>query len=76
MTKFGYGAVDLLVILLLLGCKARRPRAIYYGLLLSGKLLMSNSFKMFYRAPRPYWIDSNLSAGDVECAATYGNPSG
>jgi len=76
VTKFGFGAFDILAILLLLGCKARRPRVIYYGVILSAKWMISNSFKMFYRAPRPFWKEAHLSRDEVECAATYGNPSG
>ena len=76
VTKFGWGGFDCLAILILLASKSRRPRVVYYGVVLSAKFFMANSFKMWYRAPRPYWNDKHLNAGEVECAHTYGNPSG
>ena len=54
---------------------SERPRLIYYFLLLSAVLMLTNTLKTSYHEARPFWDNPNIQdlAG---CSTQFGNPSG
>ena len=75
-SSLGNSLLDmLLLIVMFFGLKCR-PRAIYYAIAISAKIVLINFLKMMYMEPRPYWHDHTISVYEKKCATSYGNPSG
>ena len=56
---------------------SQRSRAYYYFVLLAVAVLLQTYLKMLYRAPRPYWDNSDIKAQSCHLNfVSYGAPSG
>ena len=51
----------------------KRIHALYYLMLITSLLFLSNVSKLWYNDPRPFWVREDVQA--LACSTQYGNPS-